>query len=76
MRFSRLNQTTNNEREAKKRKHGWIAAAAQRSTTQRNTKSVQSLDSFSPNKKEIYINIKINIIKFVLLSQSNFIAFN
>lgn len=54
MRFSRLNQTPNNEREAKKRKHGWIAAAAQRSTTQRNTKSVQSLASFSPNKKEIY----------------------
>lgn len=52
MRFSRLNQTTNNEREAKKRKHGWIAATAQRNTTQRNTKSVQSLASFSPNKKE------------------------
>lgn len=53
MRFSRLNQTTNNEREAKKRKHGWIAAAAaQHNTTQHKICAIPSF-IFSKQKRNI-----------------------
>lgn len=55
MRFSRLNQTTNNEREAKKRKHGWIAAssAAQHNTTQHKICAIPRF-IFSKQKRNIY----------------------
>lgn len=51
MRFSRLNQTPNNEREAKKRKHGWIAAAAQHNTTQHKICAIPSF-IFSKQKRK------------------------